>query len=95
MYMSENFPLTPDQSHESDSMSVAQAREHFPSLLEAAEGGMETVIARRGKPIALLGPLSLRRPRRQVSLDSLIGSGTGLWGERAGRWVAVQREEWD
>ena len=77
-----------------DSLSVVQAREQLPSLLEAAEAGTETVISRRGRPVAVLGPLSLRRPRHATSLDSLIGSGSRFWGE-AGEWVARQRAEWD
>lgn len=78
-----------------DPLSVAQAREQFPSLLEAAESGTETVIARRGRPVAVLGPLSLRRTRRPVGLDSLIGSGANLWGPDIGRHVDSQRGEWD
>jgi prevent-host-death family protein len=70
-----------------DSLSVVQAREQLPSLLEAAEAGTETVISRRGRPVAVLGP-------HATSLDSLIGSGSRLWGE-AGEWVARQRAEWD
>lgn len=96
MYMSEDSHHGPQQNvPQPESMSVAEARERFPSILEAAEGGMETVIARRGKPIALLGPLSLRRARRPISIDSLIGSGSGLWGSTASGWVQAQREEWD
>lgn len=95
MYMSES-PWDPAMSSAgTDPLSVAQAREQFPSLLEAAESGTETVIARRGRPVAVLGPLSLRRPRRQVDLDSLIGSGAKLWGHDARRWVQEQRGEWE
>jgi prevent-host-death family protein len=83
MYMSESDPL-----------SVAQAREQFPSLLEAAEAGVQSVITRRGRPVAVLGPLDQRRPRHKISLDSLIGSGAGLWGKSAGEHVAGLRGEW-
>ena len=77
-----------------DPLSVAQAREQFPSLLEAAESGTETVIARRGRPVAVLGPLSMRRSRKPVGLDSLIGSGAKLWGTDIGAHVDQQRGEW-
>lgn len=77
-----------------DPLSVAQAREQFPSLLEAAESGVQSVITRRGRPIAVLGPLDLRRPRNRVSVDSLIASGTGLWGKSAGEHVESLRQEW-
>ncbi len=83
-----------DAPLESDPLrSVAQAREEFPSLLEAAEAGLETVITRRGKPVALIGPVSLRRTKERVSLSSLQGSGAGLWGA-AGDHVRGQRDEW-
>ena len=87
MYMSE---IPPDSV---PSRSVAQAREDFPSLLEAAETGTETIITRRGRPVAVLGPVSLRRGRERTSLDSLIGSGAGLWGD-ARSHVREQRDEW-
>ncbi len=77
-----------------DPLSVAQAREQFPSLLEAAESGTETVIARRGRPVAVLGPLSMRRSARPVGLDSLIGSGAKLWGTDIAAHVDQQRGEW-
>lgn len=96
MYM--NVPESPDPAvlgTGDDPLSVAQAREQFPSLLEAAEGGTETVIARRGRPVAVLGPLSLRRTRKAVTLDSLIGTGSKLWGSHVGQWVDHQRGEWD
>lgn len=97
MYM-ENSPDLSDPAMLStgpDPLSVAQAREQLPSLLEAAESGTETVIARRGRPIAVLGPLSLRRTRRPVGLDSLIGSGAKLWGTDITKHVDQQRGEWD
>lgn len=87
MYMNE-----PPESEEE--LSVARARERFPAILEAAEAGVETVISRRGRPVALLGPLSLRRPVTRTTLDSLRGSGHGLWGD-ARSHVKGMREEWE
>lgn len=86
MYMNAADPSDPTRS-------VAQAREEFPSILEAAETGYETVITRRGKPVALIGPMSLRRPRERTPLDSLIGSGKHLWGH-ARQHVKALRDEW-
>jgi prevent-host-death family protein len=77
-----------------DELSVARARERFPAILEAAEAGCETVISRRGRPVAVLGPLSMRRPSRRTTLDSLRGTGKGLWGE-ARSHVQDLREEWE
>lgn len=95
MYMSENpwSHLGGTDASGPESLSVAQAREQFPSLLEAAEAGHETVISKRGRPVAMIGPLSLRRPR-SVTLDSLIGTGAKLWGGHPSQWVADQRDEW-
>ena len=78
-----------------EGQSVARAREHFPALLEAAEAGVQTVISRRGRPVAVLGPLSLRRNRSLHSLESLVGSGRGLWGDSAVAHVKTLRQEWD
>lgn len=95
MYMNENpwSHLDGPEASDPESLSVAQAREQFPSLLEAAEAGVETVISRRGRPVAMIAPLSLRRPRT-VTLDSLIGTGARLWGDTPSKWVANQRDEW-
>jgi prevent-host-death family protein len=87
MYMSEDNPYL-------DPLSVAQAREQFPSLLEAAESGVQTIIARRGKPVAVLGPLEMRRPRTRLSLHDIQGTGANLWGASASRHVDTLRREW-
>ena len=78
-----------------EGQSVARAREHFPALLEAAEAGIQTVISRRGRPVAVLGPLSLRKNRSLHSLESLVGTGRGLWGDAAVAHVEILRQEWD
>ena len=83
-----------EMMHEPDPLrSVAQAREEFPSILEAAEAGLETVITRRGKPVALIGPVSMRRSKERVTLGALQGSGKGLWGA-VGDHVRGLRDEW-
>jgi len=83
-----------DEIESGEDLSVARARERFPAILEAAEAGIETVISRRGRPVALLGPLSLRRPASRTTLESLRGSGHGLWGD-ARSHVKGMREEWE
>ena len=77
----------------STSVSVARARERLPELLAGAERGAETLISRRGRPVAVLGPLSLSRPPGRTALASLIGSGKGLWGA-AGAHVRGERDGW-
>ena len=75
------------------SVSVARARQLLPELLAAAERGGETQISRRGRPVAVLGPLTLSKPKWRTALASLIGSGRGLWGA-AGAHVRGERDEW-
>jgi prevent-host-death family protein len=41
-----------------ESVNVYQAKTHFSRLLERAEAGEEIVIARAGRPVALLVPLA-------------------------------------
>jgi hypothetical protein len=48
-----------------------------PPSWEAAEAGLETVITRRGKPVALIGPVSLRRTKERVSVGRCKGQGKG------------------
>jgi antitoxin (DNA-binding transcriptional repressor) of toxin-antitoxin stability system len=44
-------------------VNVYEAKTRLSALLAMAEGGEEVIIARNGRPIAMLGPL----PRRQTS----------------------------
>ena len=75
------------------SLSVATARQRLPALLAAAEAGVESVISRRGRPVAVLGPVTPHTARPRTPLTSLIGSGKSLWG-RAGTHVRKARDEW-
>ena len=60
-------------------VNTYEAKTQLSRLLERVEAGEEIVIARAGKPVARLVPLS-ERPRRVP----------GLW---AGRWDTTQ--DWD
>ena len=72
-----------------------QARAHLPELLERAHHGTATVITRRGKPYAVLVPVAQAKSGgRRLSLLSLRGTGTKLWGNEPARTIAAMRDEW-
>ena len=48
-------------------VNVYEAKSHFSQLLTRAEGGEEIVIARNGRPVARLVPISVR-PNRTPGL---------------------------
>jgi prevent-host-death family protein len=54
-----------------ETVNVHAAKTHLSRLLEQAEEGREFVIARAGRPVARLGPLT--RPRRKRRLGLLDG----------------------
>lgn len=45
-------------------VNVYEAKTQLPALLDRAAAGEEIIIARRGKPLAVLGPLPTTVPRR-------------------------------
>ena len=59
-----------------DPVNIHDAKTHFSRLVERAEAGEEVVIARGGRPVAVLAPLRRRsKPRR-----------LGTW--RGAGWIA-------
>ena len=76
--------------------SVQEAWARLPELLDAAERGEATIIARRGKPVAAIVPLDVLRGQvKQPSLLSLYGSGRGLWGNDPAKSIAEARDAAD
>ncbi len=51
-----------------DKFNIREAKKHFSRLVERAEAGEEIVIARAGRPVARLGPLSSRKRARKLGL---------------------------
>jgi prevent-host-death family protein len=72
------------------------ARKHLPDLLDRAAKGETTVVTRRGRPVAVVGPIDSTAPRvaRGPALLSLRGSGKGLWGKDPAAVIARGRKEW-
>ena len=75
--------------------SAEEARAKLAELLNAAEQGRYTIITRRGKDVAEIGPPAKRYPTQKPFPDDLIGSGKGYWGEDSGRTLRELRDEWD
>jgi prevent-host-death family protein len=50
-------------------VNVHEAKTHFSSLLRRVQAGERIVIARAGKPIAELGPITGRRGKRVFGRD--------------------------
>jgi prevent-host-death family protein len=59
-----------------ETVTLYEAKTHLSALVERAAGGEEIVIAKGGKPKALLVPLPDTRPARK------LGQGRGLWHVR-------------
>jgi prevent-host-death family protein len=53
-------------------VNIHEAKTHLSQLVEAAAGGERIVLARAGKPIAMLVPLPVREPRRSGVLAGRI-----------------------
>jgi len=50
-------------------VNVHEAKTHLSKLLQRAECGEEIIIARAGKPVAVLGPLPKSPSRRVPGID--------------------------
>jgi prevent-host-death family protein len=72
-----------------------EARTQLPELLTAAQRGLQTIITRHGRAVAVLGPVSgSGAVGGQRSLLSLAGTGRGLYGRDSREAVHRLRDEW-
>jgi len=71
------------------------ARAHLPELLERAHHGSTTVITKRGRPYAALVPIGTADDAPRLSLTSMKGTGTGLWGTDSSATIDALRAEWE
>ncbi len=56
-----------------EQVNVHEAKTHLSKLLERVEAGESVIIARAGKPVAVLGPYrELRKPRRLGTYEGQI-----------------------
>lgn len=49
-------------------VNIHEAKTQFSKLVESAINGEETVIAKAGKPVAKLIPISLAKPKRRLGV---------------------------
>ena len=54
-------------------VNIHTAKTHFSRLVDEAASGEEIIIAKAGKPVARLGPLTPREPRPKRQLGALAG----------------------
>ena len=54
------------------------------------------MVPRRGRPVAVVGPVeqNASRKARGPALLSLLGSGKGLWGKDPALTISRGRKEW-
>lgn len=88
-------PYGPYSTLMSKATGAEAARKNLPAILDRAAKGESTVVTRRGRAVAVVGPVDslLQRPRA-LSLLSLRGSGKGLWGKDPAATLARGRSEW-
>jgi antitoxin (DNA-binding transcriptional repressor) of toxin-antitoxin stability system len=76
------------------SKGAEEARQQLPAILADAVAGRTTIITRHGRVVAAVVPAASARPARPVSLQSLAGSGRGLWEKKSSGTIARLRDEW-
>ncbi|HET6546439.1 MAG TPA: hypothetical protein VFG55_06810 [Rhodanobacteraceae bacterium] len=77
-----------------NSKGVEEARQQLPAILADAAAGRTTIITRHGRVVAAVVPATSARPARPVSLQSLAGTGRGLWGRDSRKAIVRLRDEW-
>ena len=56
-------------SKDMSSVNIGEAKSHFSELLARVQAGESIIIARAGKPIAVLAPYSESPKRRPLGMD--------------------------
>ena len=81
----------------SATMGAEEARKLFPSLVESASRGKTTIITKHGKPFAAVVPVAQARTRARAGerFIDLCGTGKGLYGDDAAKYIDELRAEWD
>jgi len=76
------------------SKGAEAARQQLPAILAAAVAGRTTIITRHGRAVAAVVPAADAKPAKPVSLQSLAGTGRGMWGKDSRKAIAKLRDEW-
>lgn len=77
------------------SKGAEEARQQLPAILAAAAAGRSTIITRHGRAVAAVVPAAALTHRKPVSLQTVAGTGRGLWGKGSAQTVAKLRDEWN
>ncbi|MBS0575942.1 MAG: type II toxin-antitoxin system Phd/YefM family antitoxin [Proteobacteria bacterium] len=77
------------------SRGAEAARQQLPAILADAAAGHTTIITRHGRAVAAVVPADSVKPAKPASLQTLAGSGRGLWGADSRRTLARLRDEWN
>lgn len=77
------------------SKGAEEARQQLPAILADAAAGRTTIITRHGRVVAAVVPATSAKPATSVSLQSLAGTGRGLWGADSRKTIARLRDEWN
>ncbi|KPJ52095.1 MAG: hypothetical protein AMS16_06865 [Planctomycetes bacterium DG_58] len=75
-----------------NTINAKQARKQLGELIDAAERGESTVITRRGKRVAELGPVRSRRRRKLPDLSTFRAS-VKIKGKSMSKTVIAMRAE--
>lgn len=78
----------------SATVNIAEAKAKLSALVARAQAGEEIVLARAGRPIARIVPLSRREARQPGLLRHWGGSETASLEGISGEEVAAMEEEW-
>ena len=77
------------------SKGAEEARQQLPAILAAAVAGRTTIITRHGRAVAAVVPAADARQAKPASLQSLAGTGRGLWGSDSRIAIVRLRDEWN
>lgn len=77
------------------SKGAEEARQQLPAILAAAAAGRSTLITRHGRAVAAVVPAAALVQRKPVSLQTVAGTGHGLWGNDSAKTIAKLRDEWN
>jgi len=70
------------------SKGAEEARQQLPAILADAVAGRTTIITRHGRAVAAVVPAADARQAKPASLQSLAGTGRGLWGSDSRKAIA-------
>lgn len=77
------------------SKGAEEARQQLPAILAAAAAGRSTIITRHGRAVAAVVPAAALTQRKPASLQTLAGTGRGMWGKASAQTIAKLRDEWN